>query len=461
MPDPGPGLSRPCPSCGRRVPRTVTTCRCGADVPGADGESAVEETPRSAKVSLANLAVAALLLAATVVAGYWSLSQPPAELTAAASRPRATGTATPASAEMTPPNSPERRAIADGSPAADGPPRANPAVPVSALESKDPLEDVVSRVMPAVVLVESSSGRGSGFFVRPDTIITNVHVVKDDGFVKLRFVDGTTVSARVELKSPAFDIAILKVTAPAANQVVIPLGTAETLRPGQEVFTIGSPFGTLQNSVTRGIVSGLRRSGVATMVQNDAAAHPGSSGGPLLDRHGVAVGITTMGDRDKPGINYAVAIDHARPVLDGRPIDSTAPPLALDEVTALDPARPESQRLPDPGERAFAAAIADLARTADAFDVEWLKFRPSCITSSLPKSSGREWFVMLSSRPITASQVREGSCATFVTGFQGDVNRLSVAMRSALDSARRAGVLPGTVRDALRSNRLEFDGWDR
>ena len=313
--------------------------------------------------------------------------------------------------------------------------------------------------MPAVVLVETSTGRGSGFYVRADTVLTSAHVVKDETFVKLRQADGTTVTARVDQKSPAVDIAVLRVMGAAANQAVIPLGTADTLRPGQEIFTIGSPFGTLKNSVTRGVVSGLRRSGAATLVQNDATAHPGSSGGPLMDCHGTAVGITTGGDAGKQGIDYAVAIDHARAILDGRMVDSTAPPLALVDVKPIEQATPESKSAE--AERAFTTAMAELGRSADGFDVEWQKFSRACITTTLPPTSGREWFVMLSPRPITPSQVTSGSCATFVTGFQADANRLGSAVRGALDKARRSGVLPGTIRDALRANRLEFDGWDR
>ena len=67
--------------------------------------------------------------------------------------------------------------------------------------------------------------------------------------------------------------------------------------PGQEIIVIGSALGTLQNSVSRGIVSGLRASGGATLVQTDAAANPGNSGGPMLDRNGTVIGITTMGYR--------------------------------------------------------------------------------------------------------------------------------------------------------------------
>ena len=172
--------------------------------------------------------------------------------------------------------------------------------------------------MPAIVLVETTSGRGSAFFVQHDTLITNVHVVQQDGYVTLRKMDGSSVNARVHTRAPAFDIAVLKVAQPSASQPFLQMGTAQSLKAGQEVVVIGSALGTLQNSVSRGIVSGLRNSGGVTLVQSDAAANPGNSGGPMLDRNGRVVGILTAGYKGQQGLNFAVSIDHARDILEGR-----------------------------------------------------------------------------------------------------------------------------------------------
>ncbi len=473
MPDPSQGFSRPCPSCGRRLPRTVALCRCGAEVAALADEPPAQEPSTASAFSPANLAVGALLLVALAGAGYWSMAQPPAadpipspeaRLPTASGRPQPAAPAVATAADI----SPERRAWEAELAKADArPPEA--AAPTPSPEAAAPaaanlsLEDVVGRVMPAVVLVETSSGRGSGFFVRPDTIITNVHVVKDDAFVKLRRVDGTTVQARVETRSPAFDIAILKLTSPAAGQVVIPMGSADTLRAGQEVFTIGSALGTLQNSVTRGIVSGVRRSGDATLVQTDAAANPGNSGGPLLDRSGVAIGITTMGYRDQQGLNFAVAIDHARAIIDGRVAASTSKPLAMNELKTLSPAVPSSsERALEEGQRVFLATVTQAARAADALDSDWQRFRQSCYSGAMAAGSySHEWFIMLTPRAVTPAQSGGGSCATFLVAFQKEALRVGAEMKRALEDARRAGVLPGVVRDALRTHRLEFDGWDR
>lgn len=467
MPDPGPGFSKLCPACGRHVPRSVAVCRCGAELPDLDDAPLETQDPLKSGGSPVNLVAAVLLVAAVAAAGYWSFTGPPAAEpvapTPTAGAAEGGFMAPPSTTTSTASLSAERQAWEAERAKADAPQPepevAPPPAPPPAPSATAALEDVVGRAMPAVVLVETSSGRGSGFYVRPDTLITNVHVVKEDGFVKLRRMDGSTISARVELRAPAFDIAILRVT-PVAGQVVIPMGSAETLRPGQEVITIGSALGTLQNSVTRGIVSGLRRSGEATLVQTDAAANPGNSGGPLLDRNGVAIGITTMGYRDSQGLNFAVAIDHARAVLEGRLASSSSAPLALSSLKTPAAAVSESDRALAEGQRAFLATVTKLARTADALDDNWQQFRQSCYTAAVAGSYSHEWFVVLTPGAITPAQVG-GSCATFLLAFQKEAGRISAEMRTALDRARRAGVLPGVIRDALRTNRLEFDGWDR
>ena len=77
-----------------------------------------------------------------------------------------------------------------------------------------PLEEVVGRALPAVVLIETPAGRGSGFFVKPDTIITNAHVVGTETSVTVRRFNGDQALARVVLVAQEFDLAVLKTTAP-------------------------------------------------------------------------------------------------------------------------------------------------------------------------------------------------------------------------------------------------------
>ncbi len=465
MPDLGSsGFSRVCPACGRHVPRAVGTCRCGAAVPADTGPDGFITAPatRSTSLTFVGIAVVAVAIAGAV---YRSSSRPPPPL------PLARGD-TPAPRVQPAPNSrlpgaadesPEHRAwqaslasnVKEPAPAP-----APVAAPVPAADLPTTIEDVVGRVMPAVVLIETTSGRGSGFFVRPDTLLTNVHVVQSDEFVTLRRMDGSSVPARVDTRSPAFDIAVLKVSNPAANQIVIPLGSVKTLRPGQEVITIGSALGTLQNSVTRGVVSGVRQSGNATLVQTDAAANPGNSGGPLLDRTGTAIGITTMGYRDQQGLNFAVAIDHARDILDGRQVSPPVKSNTISELRALSPAiQSETERAQENGHRAFLAAMENLSGAAGELDGAWRRFRASCYSSPIVGSFDREWFAVFSPRAMPTPVPQQ--CNTYLSTFKAEADRFSGLMRAALESARRTGVLPGVVRETLRSRRLQFEGWDR
>jgi S1-C subfamily serine protease len=213
---------------------------------------------------------------------------------------------------------------------APAPPNAGPVALRPALPSVDPpqavsgpgaassLEDLVARVSPTVVVVETSTGRGSGVFVRPDLIVTNAHVAGNDLTFRVRRVSGDTLTARVDTVARDLDLALLRLSTPPADQPIASLGSAAGVRSGQEVVAIGSALGVLQNTVTRGIVSGVRQAGSVTLIQTDAAINPGNSGGPLVDRAGNVIGINTMGVAEAQGISFAVSVDHVRELLGGQ-----------------------------------------------------------------------------------------------------------------------------------------------
>jgi len=93
--------------------------------------------------------------------------------------------------------------------------------------------------MPAVVTIEAGHAHGSGFFVTPETLLTNVHVVTSFPSVTIHRADGTATTARVDKTAEDFDIAVLRVSAVQPGQEVIPMGSALTARPGQEVLAMG------------------------------------------------------------------------------------------------------------------------------------------------------------------------------------------------------------------------------
>ena len=265
------------------------------------------------------------------------------------------------------------------------------------------------------------------------------------------------MNARVESRAPAFDIAILKVATPSASQAVIPMGSAHSLKPGQEIIVIGSALGTLQNSVSRGIVSGLRTSGGATLVQTDAATNPGNSGGPMLDRNGAVIGITTMGYKNAEGLNFGVAIDHARDLLEGRQANLGSQ-RGLTDIQSQSRGS-ESDRQQQQGEEQLRARSGSWRRRPPTSTPAGSVTATSATSRRSPATtiaSGSRCSCRAACRPTPAP----AASATTRT-WNRDVKQFRALMQRAIDdAARRANVLPGTVRDLLRTNRLEFD-WER
>jgi hypothetical protein len=346
----------------------------------------------------------------------------------------------------------------DPPPAAPAPP---PAPPPPARDTTDPppLEEVVARVIPAIVQIETASGRGSGFFVRSDTVVTNVHVVGASSAVVIRRADGSTAVARVTATSPAHDLALLITDRVDPQQTSLPLGSALDVRVGQDVLAIGSALGTLQNTVTRGIVSAVRQSGAAVLVQTDAAVNPGNSGGPLLDRRGTAIAITTMGYIDRQGLNFAVAAEHARALLEGRPGTGAAWTSPVKDLRVPSSAGPsDTERARAAGEQAYEAVVGQLARQADGLDDDWQRYRRTC-RQGPGSNQSREWFVLLEDRPLQG--LPAPGCAEWLSDLRQRAASIERSERASDEAARRADVYPGTRRDIRRRYRLDFDGWDR
>jgi S1-C subfamily serine protease len=356
---------------------------------------------------------------------------------------------------------------AASSPAAAGPTSGSePPATAERPSAPDPpqsLEDVISRALPAVVRVETPTGSGSGFFVKDDTLLTNVHVVAGNPSVTVRRLDGSAVPARVVMTAPDFDIAVLRIAQADPAQTVLPMASGIRARQGQEVIALGAPFG-LQNTVTRGIVSALRQVGRVALVQTDAAINPGNSGGPLLDRTGHVIGIATMSVKpgEGHGLSFAVAIDHGEALLDGStsPDSSGTPLSSLSQAMAPAPTEvasgSDSSR--ERGTRAYEQSIAQLARRADALDERWRSFVAGCYRGRIAPSE-RPWFAVFDSRAMQG--VVPPGCGTAFAEITQAADSIRAGILAADETARRADVLPGTRRDVIRSHRLDYPGWDR
>ena len=194
-------------------------------------------------------------------------------------------------------------------------------------------------------------------------------------------VGEATYTARVTTVAQGSDLAILQVYNPDPKQATLPLGSASTARVGEEVIAVGSALGVLSNTVTRGIVSAIRDVGTVRLIQTDAAINPGNSGGPLVDRNGVVIGINSLAvaAREGQGIGFAVAIDHATPLLSGQGATASA----QTPLTALNQAMGgprEGDELRAKGEQAYTQALAWAAQNSKQLDDYWNRYASSCVT---------------------------------------------------------------------------------
>ena len=243
------------------------------------------------------------------------------------------------------------------------------------------VEKVAQSVLPSVVKVNvtssSGAGSGSGIILSKDgKILTNNHVVAgagDDGQITVSFNDGTTKKAKVIGTDPLTDVAVIQAE-DASDLTPASLGKSGSLKVGQSVVAVGSPFG-LNATVTTGIVSALNRpvsvsaeqespespespfggespnapdtqpnlSTTYPAIQTDAAINPGNSGGPLVDMSGRVVGInssirtasSTSEQGGSIGLGFSIPIDEVLPIVN-QITDNQAPTHARLGVSVAD-----------------------------------------------------------------------------------------------------------------------------
>src|SRR3989344_3597028 len=161
---------------------------------------------------------------------------------------------------------------------------------------------------------------GSGFIYSADgLVVSNSHVVQDPlAEYTVVLANGSKYPAKVLGLDKFNDVAVLKIE--AKNLPASALANSDDLETGQSVFAIGNSLGIYQNTVTRGVISGLGRMvSVGTpqdakprfqnLIQTDAAINPGNSGGPLVNFLGEVIGINTAIDRTGEGVAFAVPVN--------------------------------------------------------------------------------------------------------------------------------------------------------
>ncbi len=171
---------------------------------------------------------------------------------------------------------------------------------------------------------DKPEGTGTGVvIVDSGVILTNFHVVGSAHSIKVTFADGSESEADIISVQPEDDLAVLQAKILPDDLIPATMRSTADLALGDEVITVGYPFG-IGPSVSSGVVSGLRREYrtpegervLSNLIQFDAAANPGNSGGPLVTADGEVVGIVTaiLNPSDQRvfiGIGFAVPIENA------------------------------------------------------------------------------------------------------------------------------------------------------
>ncbi len=249
-------------------------------------------------------------------------------------------------------------------------------VPVTAASQPVPtVAELVKAVKPAVVYIATfdasgeQQGLGSGFVVDASgLVVTNLHVIQGAGALAVK-VDGE-IYDRVEILEydARRDIAVLRIR-PFGRLATVPLGDSDAVEIGEEAVAVGNPKG-MEHTVSSGLVSAFRQDEGYRLIQISVPISPGSSGGPLFDRRGRVIGITTAQLRGEgvQNLNFAVPINYAKPL-----IDPKATPIPLAELNArLGPApdaAPGGQNTAGTADQGWYANVAHDHVSGDFSDV--------------------------------------------------------------------------------------------
>ena len=185
-------------------------------------------------------------------------------------------------------------------------------------------------IQPSLVLIKAErdgedgkveKSLGSGVIIDEyGDILTSLHVVDDTKNLTISFADGTESGGFILSSTPENDIAIVRAFNLPETFAPAILGNPGSMRVGDEVYVVGNPFG-LYGSMSAGVISGFDRHFQVPnggpllngLIQFDAAANPGNSGGPLLNRDGFVIGVVT-GIANPTEDSFFIGIGFAMPI---------------------------------------------------------------------------------------------------------------------------------------------------
>ena len=264
-----------CEFCGRTVPARVEKCYCGRTRSVAP--IAAARSPEPQRVSATRLSItAAIVVVLACTAWYYAA-----------------------------------KGLADPIPPRPGARARDESRPVIRASSKDPdaalppSDDIVQRALPALVLVETSASRATGFYIAPDLIATTRRAMGSDSTAAIATPDGKQMNAVMVQSAYRQDVAVLRTQgAPLFTQALL-LGRTNDVRNGDAVVRLSWP-----NTVAAGLVRSVRHHDqfLVDLVETTLVAQPEDEGAPLLNRFGQVVGVVTTKHVGTPGSGFAVGL---------------------------------------------------------------------------------------------------------------------------------------------------------
>ncbi len=182
--------------------------------------------------------------------------------------------------------------------------------------------EIARRADEAVVLIATGDsgvtefGQGSGFFVTPNLIVTNFHVIEGASIIAYKRVGRVQVHAIKSVRDvdATYDLAILEV--PSTQVSPLYIGDSNSVRKGEPVYVVGSPHG-FEGTFSDGTLSAIRRDLAIDLLQISAPISPGSSGGPVLNGKAEVIGVATSGfvTEGAQNLNFAVPSNYLNGML--------------------------------------------------------------------------------------------------------------------------------------------------
>ncbi|HUT26315.1 MAG TPA: ankyrin repeat domain-containing protein, partial [Sumerlaeia bacterium] len=176
-------------------------------------------------------------------------------------------------------------------------------------------QEIAKETFPSVVVVVTADGSlGSGFFVRPGVIATNLHVVERASRGFTRVVGEKKESAIRGLLAVDREQDLILLAVEETHAPPLRLASNDGVSIGEEVFAVGNPIG-LEGTFSKGVASGIRETDGGTRLQITAPISKGSSGGPVLNRRGEVIGVAVATILEGQNLNFAVPVSALRKLI--------------------------------------------------------------------------------------------------------------------------------------------------